>query len=189
MDEVDAGGRVLALVAETLVDVALAAVAGEAGRARAAEAALLQQVARAPVAARPPEARVDLLLATAPVEAGRARALEATPTRRRARSPVRTREQVARVALGKSDQLFLVAFWFRVVSVTLASTEWSTLEVHSKVAGGAVSSTLSAMLGGKEQRAIPGSTKSRLIHSLNQRSPQSQYNGFAPRALKTKFSF
>jgi len=92
VDKVDARGGVLAFVSETLVNVALAAVAREACRACATEAALLQQVAGAAVAARPSEASVDLLLAAASVKAGCACAPESTPRRRRARAAVRARE-------------------------------------------------------------------------------------------------
>ncbi len=48
---------------------------------------------------------------------------------------------------------------------------------------GVVSSSRSAMSGGPEQRAMPGSLYPAFTHWDNQRSSQSQYRGFAPRAL------
>jgi hypothetical protein len=122
VDEVDAGRGILTLVSETLVDVALAAVAREACRACAAEAPLLQQVASAAIAARPAEASVDLLLAAPPVEAGRACASEATPRRRRARAAVRAREQEARVALKSTkNQINHTSLFFSTLHILFSS--------------------------------------------------------------------
>lgn len=57
---------------------------------------------------------------------------------------------------------------------------------HWKEEAGVVSSSLSFIVSGATQEAMPGSTKSRFTHVASQRREQSQYSWFEPRALRDR---